>query len=137
MFKLSKTLTSSLVAGLIAAGAGLATAAQADTAARSRSSCFFTNAWQGWSSPSPDVLLLRVNNRDVYRVELSGGGSSSLRQTGYFLVNQVRGSNTVCSALDLDLAVADHHGFYQPLIARSLTKLTPAEVAAIPKKYRP
>jgi hypothetical protein len=33
--------------------------------------------------------------------------------------------------------VADHHGFYQPLIARSLTKLSPAEVAAIPKKYRP
>jgi hypothetical protein len=137
MFKLSKILTSGLVAGVIAVGAGLATTAQADTATKSRSSCFFTNSWQGWSSPSPNVLLLRVNMRDVYRVELSGGGSSSLNHAGYFLVNQVRGPNTICSALDLDLAVADHHGFYQPLIARSLTKLTPAEVAAIPKKYRP
>jgi hypothetical protein len=135
MSKLSKILTGGLAAGVIAAGA-FATTAQADTP-RSRPSCFFTNSWRGWSSPSPDVLLLRVNNRDVYRVELSGGGSSSLNHAGYFLVNQVRGSNSICSALDLDLAVADHHGFYQPLIARNLTKLTPAEVAAIPKKHRP
>jgi hypothetical protein len=137
MFKLSKILTGGLAAGVIAAGAGLATVAQADTPAKTRSSCFFTSSWRGWSSPSPDVLLLRVNMRDVYRVQLVGGGSSSLNHAGYFLVNQVRGPNTICSALDLDLAVADHHGFYQPLIARSLTKLTPAEVAAIPKKYRP
>lgn len=136
MSKLSKILKGGLAAGVVAAGAVLATAAQADAPVR-KQSCFFTNAWRGWSSPSPNVLLLRVNLRDVYRVELAGGGSSSLDNAGYFLVNKVRGSNSICSALDLDLAVSDHHGFYQPLIARSLTKLTPEEVAAIPKKYLP
>ena len=37
----------------------------------------------------------------------------------------------------LDLAIADNNGFREPLIATSLTKLTPDEVKAIPPKYRP
>ena len=48
-----------------------------------------------------------------------------------------RGSDTVCDALDLDLSVSDGHGFREFLIATSITKLTPAEVAAIPLKFRP
>lgn len=137
MSKLTKCLKGGLAAGIIAAGAVLATGAQAATSKDGRAPCFFTNSWRGWSSPSPNVLLLRVNVRDVYRVELAGRGSSSLDRAGYFLVNKVRGPNSVCSALDLDLAVADHHGFYQPLFPKTLTKLTPEEVAAIPKKDRP
>jgi hypothetical protein len=136
MSKITRIIGGGLAAGLLAAGALLASGAQAAEPGQ-KSSCFFTNAWSGWSSPSPNVLLLKVNNRDVYRVELEGRGSSSLDRTGYFLVNQVRGPNTVCSALDLDLAIADHNGFYQPLFPKTLTKLTAEEVAAIPKKYRP
>ena len=54
-----------------------------------------------------------------------------------FLVSQVRGSNWICGPLDLDLQLSDHNGFRQGLIARSLRKLTPAEVAAIPRKDLP
>ena len=50
---------------------------------------------------------------------------------------QVRGSDAICSAIDLQLAVADSSGFREPLIAKSITKLTPEEIAAIPPKYRP
>jgi hypothetical protein len=35
------------------------------------------------------------------------------------------------------LALADGHGFYQPLIAKDLVKLTPEEVAALPKRDLP
>jgi hypothetical protein len=136
MSKLTKMLGGGVAAGALAVGALLATGAQAAEPVQ-KNSCFFTNSWSGWSSPSPNVLLLKVNMRDVYRVDLAGRGSSSLDRAGYFLVNQVRGPNTVCSALDLDLAVADHHGFYQPLFPTKLTKLTAEEIAAIPKKYKP
>jgi len=54
-----------------------------------------------------------------------------------FLITKQRGSSWICSPLDLDLQVADHVGFRQPLIAKSLRKLTPQEVAAIPKKDLP
>ncbi len=53
------------------------------------------------------------------------------------LVSIHRGSSSICDALDLDLRLSDGHGFSEPLIARSMTKLTPEEVAAIPAKYRP
>ncbi len=98
--------------------------------------CFFTTQWEGWKSPSPDVIYLGVNMHDVYRVDLSAG-SSQLQSPNVHLVSINRGSSSICTALDLDLKVSDSQGFAEPLIARTLTKLTPEEVAAIPKKFRP
>jgi len=49
----------------------------------------------------------------------------------------------VCTAIDLNLSVVQGtggqlgDGFRVPLIATKLTKLTPEQIAAIPKKYRP
>ena len=134
---LPKIVKSGLVAGALIAAAGATGAANAETAPRPASKCFLSTAWHGWSSPSPDVLYLKVNMHDVYRVELVGGGSSSLKRPGNFLVSKFRGSNMVCSALDLDLAVSDSNGFYQPLFPRSITPMTPAEIAAIPPKFKP
>lgn len=113
-------------------------AAQAATEAPSRS-CFLSNDWKGWSAPASgkgDVLYLRVRNNDLYRVDLTPG-SHARKGGGMFLVNQVRGSNWICSAVDLDLTLSDDLGFRQPLIARSMRKLTPEEVAAIPRKELP
>ncbi|HEV2364955.1 MAG TPA: hypothetical protein VGS12_12250 [Caulobacteraceae bacterium] len=98
--------------------------------------CFFITQWQGWSAPNDHTLLLRVNNRDIYQVDLSAG-SSMLQAPGVHLVSRVEGSDSICNAIDLQLEVSDGHGFREPLIARSLRKLTPAEAAAVPPKYRP
>lgn len=99
--------------------------------------CFLSRDWQGWSAPgNGDVLYLRVRAHEIWRVDLTPG-SHARKDPDYFLVNQVRGSSWICSPLDLDLTLSDHHGFRQGLIARSLRKLTPAEVAAIPKKDLP
>jgi hypothetical protein len=116
--------------------------------------CFFITQWHGWKAPSPDVLYLGVNANDVYKVDLSAG-SSMLQSPGVHLVSHVRGSDSICSAIDLQLAVSDDvgspgglgrglrdgfsggGGITEPLIASKLTKLTPAEVAAIPKQFRP
>jgi hypothetical protein len=128
-----------LAAGLMA-GAALALAAGSALAASS-SPCFFITQWRGWKSPSPNVIYLGVNMHDVYRVDLSAG-SPELQWPDVHLISRVMGSDSICSALDLQLEVADNSngfrsGFREPLIAAKLTKLTPEEVAAIPKKYRP
>jgi len=128
--------------GLIAAGLAALSAASAAAAtpapldSEHPSGCFFVTEWRGWTAPSPDVLYLGVNLHDVYRVQLSVG-SPELQWPDVHLVSKVRGSDTVCSALDLDLSVSDDHGFREPLIATSITKLSQAEVAAIPAKFRP
>ena len=134
-----------MLAGAALALTLAATAAQADKApdaqrpdARTgRNNCFLSNNWQGWSaSPDGDALYFRININDVYKVDLTPG-SHAHKYPGSFLVNRVRGSNWICSPLDLDLTLADDTGMRQPLIARSMHKLTPAEIAAIPRKDRP
>ena len=98
--------------------------------------CFFITQWRGWKAPSPDVIYLGVNNHDVYRADLSAG-SPELQWPDARLINQVHGPDSICSALDLQLEVSDGHGFRQGLIVKDLVKLTPDQVAAIPKKFNP
>ena len=121
-----------LIVAALAAGCAAGPAAAGD-----RAPCFFITQWQGWKAPSPDVIYLGVNMHDVYRVDLSAG-SPQLQWPNVHLISIVRGGgDSICSAIDLDLKVSDTLGFATPLIAKSLTKLTPEEVAAIPKKDRP
>lgn len=100
--------------------------------------CFISSAWRGWSAPEgADALYLRVHGSDIYRVDLTPGSRVHRYGTDY-LVNQVRGSSWICSALDLDLAIANYGGSYsRGLIATNLRKLTPEEVAAIPREDLP
>ena len=129
------SMASKLAAGALALAAVAAAAAPA--AADTQHPCFFINQWQGWKADGPNILYLRVNLRDIYRVDLSAGSQQLTWPGAYHLVSRVQGSDSVCGPLDLQLAVSDGHGFSQPLIARSLTKLTPEQAAALPPKLRP
>ena len=149
-------LRGGLLAGVAAALIGIAGQASAATDKPS-TPCFFITQWQGWKAPDNKTLYLGVNLHDVYRVDLSAG-SPQLLWSDIHLISLVRGSDSICSAIDLQLYVVEDNaagfrngvgsgingfnfasgsGFRVPLIARKLTKLTPAEVAAIPPKYRP
>jgi len=128
-------LKGALAAGALAAVSTPAFAAPDSKAGAERRSCFYSSQWTSWRSPSKDVIYLKVGVRDVYKVGLSAG-SSQLKWPGNYLISQVRGSSSICSAIDLDLAVSDGH-FSTPLIAKSLTKLTREEIDAIPAKFRP
>jgi len=128
----SKSIAAALLGGLL-----FATTASAGPAAETGHSCFTSRDWTGWSaSADGDALYLRVGLRDIYRVELTPGAHVR-KFADEFLVTHVHGSDWICSALDLDMMISDHQGFRQPLIARSMRKLTPAEVAAIPRKELP
>ncbi|MGH6986543.1 MAG: DUF6491 family protein [Caulobacteraceae bacterium] len=131
-----------LLAGLCAAALAFAGAASAQDHHRSSSyrsdhaPCFFINQWQGWSAPSDDVILLHVEGRGIYRVGLSTP-TPMLKAPGVHLISRFEGTDTVCDPLDLDLEVSDAGGMRLPVIADSLTLLTPEEAAAVPPKYRP
>lgn len=121
-------------AALLGAHGATATAAPGGSPGNS---CFTSVNWDAWSATADgDALYLRVGLHDIYRVDLTPG-SHVRKEPDYFLVNRLRGSSWICSPLDLDLTLSDHQGFQRPLIARSLRKLTPAEVAAIPRKELP
>jgi hypothetical protein len=123
---------------LMAAVAALAVggAAHADTpAAKPKSSCFFSRDWNGWRSPDQKTIYLRVNVRDIWQVDLASG-SQLLTWPDSHLINDVRGTDSVCAPIDLDLKVANDQ-IVEPLFIKAITKLTPEQVAAIPKKFLP
>jgi hypothetical protein len=123
-----------LAAGVLAAPA-LAPAASPEKS-RDSGPCFFVSQWTSSTALDDKTLLLRVNHRDVYKVGVTGG-ANELKYPGTFLVSQNHG-NTICSHLDLQLSTSDTNSSIKtPLIARSLVKLTEAEIAAIPKKDLP
>lgn len=118
------------------AALGLAGTAQAAApAAKPKTSCFFSRDWNGWRSPDGKTIYLRVNVSDIYQVDLASK-SSLLTWPNTHLINDVHGPDSVCSPVDLDLKIAGD-GFVEPLFVKSITKLTPEQVAAIPKKDLP
>jgi hypothetical protein len=118
-------------------GIAVAAASAADsTPAHRGDSCFLASQWSGWKSPSPSVIYLKIDINRVYRLDLSAG-SSELQEPDVHLVSVIRGSNWICSPLDLQLEVSDLNGFREPLIVKAITPLTPDEGKAIPAKYRP
>jgi hypothetical protein len=133
MEKLSKFAALAALAGVLAVPA-VAPAAAPES--KDSGPCFFVSQWKSWNALDDKTILLRVNRNDIYRVGVTGG-ADQLRSPGSFLVSKSHG-NSVCSHLDLDLAASDHGSNMRvPLIARSLVKLTPAEIAAIPAKELP
>jgi hypothetical protein len=135
----SKTIWRSALAAaaLMSLGACVGTAPPPPPGtALASSDCFSSTQWRGWSSPIEDVVYLRVGVNDIYRLDLLPG-SGRIDSGGRFIISEVRGSNRICSANDLQLWTADTIGFRTPLFPRAIRKLTPEEVAALPPDHRP
>jgi hypothetical protein len=127
-----------LCAGLAVAGSlGFAGQALAADSSRATDNCFLSRDWEGWKSPSPNVIYVRVGVSRIYRFDLSTG-SNQLQEPDMHLVSVIRGSDWICSPLDLQLQLKDDHGtFQEPLIVKAITQLTPDQIAAIPKRDLP
>jgi hypothetical protein len=130
----------SACAALVLAAGLTAAAAQAEPQKAAPQSkprqCFFSNEWEGWRPLNEKTIILRVRLHDYYRLDLSHRCPELLSPTAR-IISFVRGSNTICGPLDLDLRVADDPHFSTPCIVSSMTKLTSEEVSHIPKKSLP
>jgi hypothetical protein len=113
-------------------GMGDSTSASPDKAHQ----CFYLSQWENWRAPNPDVIYMRVRVNDIYRVDLSHG-SSLLLDPFVHLVSTEHGDDAVCDPIDLQLSVSENGALREPLFVKAITKLTPDQVAAIPKKYLP
>lgn len=102
--------------------------------------CFSMRDFNGWKSPDPRTIYIRVGTNSFYRLDLSAP-CSRLQQPGIHLITKTRGSDQMCNGIDWELSVADTAtiggGFRQACIVKDQTPLSAAEVAAIPKKFKP
>lgn len=117
--------------------AGAQPAPSSTSPASSPNQCFYINQFQSWRAPDPKTIFIRVNLSKYYRLDLAGECPALMWPQSH-LVTKTRGPDTVCSAIDWDLSVAqDPHGIPEPCIVKTMTLLTPDQVAAIPKKFKP
>ncbi len=101
--------------------------------------CFLSRDWSSWkASPDSRTIFLRTGVRDVFRLDLAGA-CTNLQSPEARLITKIRGSDWICSPLDLDLSVSDGvaPGFSESCIVKGLSKLTPDQAAALPKNLRP
>ena len=130
-------LTSALL-GLALSNAQAQPAEVPPTQAPPARSCFYINQFQGWKAPDAKTIIIRVNVNSYYRLDLAAE-CHLLKVPSSHLITHTRGPDTVCSAIDWDLSVAESGmgSIAEPCIVKTMTPLTPADVAALPAKFRP
>ena len=100
------------------------------------STCFRMRDVGNHSVADAKTLYLSVGQKQVFKLSMKGSclGTASNSDP---LITEVRGgSDSVCRPIDLDLKV-DMGGMASRCIIDKIEKLTPGQVALIPKKLRP
>jgi len=105
--------------------------------ARPAGQCFRTTEMGNWRAADANTIYVRVHLKQIYRLDLRNR-CSLLTAPGARLITNFRGSNLVCSPLDWDLKVSAGIGSNEePCIVKTMTPLSPEEIAALPKKVTP
>lgn len=117
-----------------AVSAGSASAATPAKPGKSAQACFWTRDVSNFQAADRSTVNIRVGVRDVYQLVLFSS-NSDIDWTQHIGIES-RGSDRICSGLDATIIVPGPIG-PQRIPVTSVRKLTPEEVAALPKKARP
>ena len=104
--------------------------------AQPNQNCFRMSQLQSTRADGQQRIYARVGVNDYYRIDLAFKCSSLPYASNGLVMEPAGGKDLICTSLDLDLKVNDH-GALESCPIKSITRLTPAEVAAIPKKAKP
>lgn len=126
--------TLSLGAAALVAYALPAAAKTPPEAAKTPRECFWTDRVTNFASDDDRTVYLRVGVKEVWRLEMLG------RCTDVDWSNRIairsRGGSHICSGLDAEIIAPSPIG-PQRCAVKTVRKLTPEEIKALPKKARP
>lgn len=120
-----------ILTGVLAAGA-LVTLGGAGPAPQR--ACFWNSQANGFSAPDDHTVFVRVGVKDVWRLDLMGPCPDVQWNNGIGL--ESRPGSSICSAMEATVLTHGPTGPQRCPVSQ-LTKLTPAEIAALPKRSRP
>ena len=83
-----------------------------------------------------NTMLIDVNGKATYRVTMSGGCLAGAISSDPIITRNPPGSSIICRPIDMDVAISKG-GFASQCIVDSIVKMTPEEVAALPRKLKP
>lgn len=125
-------------AGLALASAGLAPAFAAepapDAGAKPQRQCFSARNVSNFSAVDDRTVNLRVGVKDIYRLDLFGPCHDI--DWEHEIAIQSRGSSWICSGLDATIITKSPTGPRRCAV-RTVRKLSPAEIAALPPRQKP
>jgi hypothetical protein len=101
-----------------------------------RDQCFWANNVDGFAAVDEHTVNVRVGMHDVYQFEMMGHCPDLDWTHKIALVSRGAGS-FICSGLDAELVVPSSTIGPQRCPVDKIHKLSPAEIAALPKKARP
>jgi hypothetical protein len=122
-------------AALLALGATAARAA--DTPAKPASQCFWARNVDSFAAPDDHTVYVRVNVRDVYRLDLMISCPDVDWNQRVELRSTHGAGGSICNPLDAEIVSHATGIGRQRCPVKTMTKLTPAEVAALPKRAKP
>lgn len=96
--------------------------------------CFWTRQADGFAAQDDHTVNVRVSSRDVYRFEMMGHCPDIDWNQQIALVS--RGSDSICTGVDAEIITRSPIGPMRCPVSH-IHKLTPDEIAALPKKARP
>jgi hypothetical protein len=120
---------------LLIVAAGLVATALPAQAAPNRA-CFRMHDVQSHSVVDNHTLYVSANRREVYRITTSNNCFATKSRSDPLITRSSGGSDMICKPIDLDLKVGGSGGVSSCIVS-AIDRLTPAEVADIPKKLRP
>ena len=116
---------------------GIASTGWAAGAPPAAKACFQLNRLQSTRSDGDRTVYARVGTNEYYRIDLAFACPTLLSQNG-IVIEPTGGTNLICGPLDFDLKAREIGGGRPvPCMVKSVTRLTPEEVAAIPRKAKP
>ena len=125
-----------LLAGLAAGAAALAVAVPV-SAREGGPDCFLLTQWDGWRAQDARTINLRIRPDQVFQISLYSDCPTLLTTTDGIGVTPVGGQGEICRASDINpISVRDKH-LTEQCPVRSVRRLSPAEIAALPPKARP
>jgi len=116
----------SLIAGLVT----LAPPALAQP--RPESSCIWTRDLRNHTVGDDHTLYFNVGGRSVLRVEMSGACLAGVSTSDPIVLRDRASTGQICSPLDIDISARGAR-----CIVTGMTRLTPEEAAALPRRIRP
>ena len=104
--------------------------------------CFRTRDIDSHRVADAQTVYVKVARRDVFRIVTSNTCFATAGPNDPLVIRETPGTAYACRPVDLDLAISHSVGLGlggapTPCIVQSMTRLTPAEVAALPVRYRP
>ncbi len=118
------------------AAAALLGGIQSAAAQSSHDNCFRLSMLSSTRPDGDRRIYARVGVNTFYRIDLASRCASLPYESNHMVLTPTPGSDMICRPIDLDLKVSEG-GVSEACFIQSITRLTPEEAAAIPRKAKP